>query len=67
MGGAEEVCVRACMCVSRVACKHDSVTPVLSEGMGQNSRKLLSEACGRTPKTQHMVKVCAPLTVKKVI
>lgn len=55
------------MCVTGVAYKHDSVTPVLSEGMGQNSRKILSEACGRTPKTYQIVKVCTPLTVKKVI
>lgn len=52
------------MCVTGVAYKHDSVTPVLSEGTGPNSSRILSEACGRMPKTYQIVKVC---TVNKVI
>ena len=36
---------------SKEAYKPDSVTPALSEGMGQNSPNLLWEACGRLPET----------------
>ncbi|CDQ66889.1 unnamed protein product [Oncorhynchus mykiss] len=38
-------------CVNKEAYKHDSVTPALSGGMGQNSPNLLWEACGRLPAT----------------
>ena len=38
-------------CASKEAYQPDSVTPALSGGMGQNSPKLLWEACGRLAKT----------------
>ena len=38
-------------CASKEAYKPDSVTPALSEGMGQNPPNLLWEACERLPKT----------------
>ena len=37
------------ICASKEAYKPDSVTPALSEGMGQNLPNLLWEACGRLP------------------
>lgn len=36
--------------MSEAADKPDSVPPVQSEGMGQNSSKLLGKVCGRKPK-----------------
>jgi hypothetical protein len=44
------------VCASKEAYKPDSVTPALSEIMGQKSPKLLWEACGRLPKTLTQVK-----------
>ena len=38
-------------CASKEAYTTDSVTPALSRGMGQNSPKILWEACGRLPET----------------
>ena len=38
-------------CASKEAYKPDLVTPALLGGMGQNSPKLLWEACGRLPET----------------
>lgn len=38
-------------CVSKATNKPDSVTPILSGGLGQNTSKVQVEACGRLPKT----------------
>ena len=50
--------------VSKKAYKPDPVAPVLSRGTGQNSSKLMWEACGRKPKRLAQVKQFQENTAK---